>query len=127
MNDTIKNKLKKLPNNPGTYQMLDKAGKIIYVGKAKNLKNRVSSYFVGVHDLKTTRLVKDIEDFRYIITNSEKEALLLELNQIKNHIPKYNIQLVGSNTYPYIEITNETYPRLRITRNIKRNNSNEYK
>ncbi len=124
MNDKIKNKLKKLPNNPGTYQMLDKAGKIIYVGKAKNLKNRVSSYFVGVHDLKTTRLVKDIEDFRYIITNSEKEALLLELNQIKNHIPKYNIQLVGSNTYPYIEITNETYPRLRITRNIKKNKKN---
>lgn len=124
MNETIKNKLKKLPSNPGTYQMLDKAGKIIYVGKAKNLKNRVSSYFVGVHDLKTTRLVKEIEDFRYIITNSEKEALLLELNQIKNHIPKYNIQLVGSNTYPYIEITNELYPRLRITRNIKKNRKN---
>jgi len=104
--------------------MLDKSGKIIYVGKAKNLKNRVSSYFVGVHDSKTTRLVKNIEDFRYIITNSEKEALLLELNQIKNHLPKYNIQLMGDTTYPYIEITNETHPKLRITRNVKKNRKN---
>lgn len=124
MNDNIRDKIKTLPDKPGTYQMLDKTGKIIYVGKAKNLKNRVSSYFVGVHDTKTTRLVKEIEDFRYIITNSEKEALLLELNQIKNHIPKYNIQLVGSTTYPYIEITSEQFPRLRITRNIKKNTNN---
>lgn len=113
-----------LPEKPGSYQMLSKAGKIIYVGKAKNLKNRVSSYFVGVHDAKTTRLVKDIEDLKYIITNSEKEALLLELNLIKKYLPKYNIQLTGSSTYPYIEITDEMYPRLKITRNVKKNVKN---
>lgn len=104
--------------------MLNRAGKIIYVGKAKNLKRRVGSYFVGVHDEKTTRLVKEIEDFRYIITNSEKEAFLLEITQIKKHIPKYNIQLTGDNSYPYIEITKETYPKLRITRNVSKNRKN---
>lgn len=124
MNDKISAKLKKLPLKPGTYQMLDETGKIIYVGKAKNLKNRVSSYFVGAHDAKTTRLVQNIDDLRYIITNSEKEALLLELNQIKTHKPKYNIQLKGSNTYPYIEITDEKYPIIRITRNVKNNRKN---
>ena len=124
MNITIKNKLKKLPNKPGTYQMLDNLGKIIYVGKAKNLKNRVSSYFVGVHDEKTTRLVKDIFDLKYIITTSEKEAFILEINQIKKHRPKYNIQFMGDNTYPYIEITDEKYPKLKISRNIKKNRKN---
>jgi excinuclease ABC subunit C len=124
MNKIIEEKIERLPEKPGSYQMLDKAGKIIYVGKAKNLKNRVSSYFVGVHDGKTTRLVKNIEDFKYIITNSEKEALLLELTLIKNHMPKYNIQLTGNNTYPYIEVTNELYPRLKITRNVKKNKKN---
>jgi len=74
MNEKIKNKLKALPDKPGTYQMLDKTGKIIYVGKAKNLKRRVSSYFVGAHDEKTTRLVKDIDDLTFIITTNEKEA-----------------------------------------------------
>ncbi|MBN2877631.1 MAG: excinuclease ABC subunit C, partial [Bacilli bacterium] len=124
MNETIKTKLKTLPEKPGAYQMLNRAGKIIYVGKAKNLKRRVGSYFVGVHDEKTTRLVKEIEDFRYIITNSEKEAFLLEITQIKKHIPKYNIQLTGDNSYPYIEITKETYPKLRITRNVSKNRKN---
>jgi len=104
--------------------MLDNAGKIIYVGKAKNLKNRVSSYFVGVHDEKTTRLVKDIEEFRYIITNSEKEAFLLEINQIKKHVPKYNIQFIGDSSYPYIEVTDELYPKIKISRNIKKNKKN---
>ncbi len=124
MNKTIKNKIDKLPNKPGTYQMLDTSDKIIYVGKAKNLKNRVSSYFVGVHDEKTTRLVKEIEDFKYIITSSEKEALLLEINQIKKYKPKYNIQFMSDTTYPYIEITDELYPRLKISRNIKKNHKN---
>ncbi|MBI9010561.1 MAG: excinuclease ABC subunit UvrC [Tenericutes bacterium] len=124
MNHIINELLKTLPEKPGSYQMLDKAGKIIYVGKAKNLKNRVSSYFVGVRDAKTSMLVKDIEDIKYIITNSEKEALLLELNLIKNYMPKYNIALMGSTTYPYIEITDELYPRLRITRNVKKNKKN---
>ncbi len=124
MNELIKNKLKQLPDQPGTYQMLNASGKIIYVGKAKNLKNRVSSYFVGVHDEKTTRLVKEIADFRYMITHSEKEALLVEINQIKQYLPKYNIQLTGDNSYPYIEITDEKYPRLKISRNVKRNRKN---
>ncbi|HPJ23607.1 MAG TPA: GIY-YIG nuclease family protein, partial [Bacillota bacterium] len=118
MNEIIRDKLKTLPEKPGTYQMLDSSGRIIYVGKAKNLKKRVGSYFVGVKDEKTTRLVKDIHDFKYIITSSEKEAFLLEISQIKKHIPKYNIQFTGDNSYPYIEITNEKYPRLRIARNV---------
>lgn len=124
MNIKIKEKLKQLPDKPGTYQMRNAFGKIIYVGKAKNLKKRVNSYFVGVHDEKTTRLVKDIEDFSYIITSSEKEAFLLEINQIKKHSPKYNIQFMSDSTYPYIEITNEKYPKLKISRNVKKNLKN---
>lgn len=124
MNDKIKEKLKKLPENPGTYQMLDKSGKIIYVGKAKNLKKRVSSYFVGVHDEKTTRLVQNIDDLTYIITNTEKEAFLLELSQIKKHLPKYNIQLISDSTYPYIEVTDERHPIIRITRDVKKRKGN---
>ncbi len=116
MNKQLKDKISKLPQKPGTYQMLNDKNIIIYVGKAKNLKNRVSSYFVGVHDEKTTRLVKDIVDFTYIVTQSEKEAFLLELSKIKKHLPKYNIQLTSDRTYPYIEITNELYPRLKISR-----------
>ncbi len=124
MKESLKNKLRTLPEMPGTYQMLNASGKIIYVGKAKNLKRRVSSYFVGVHDEKTTRLVKDIDDFRYIVTGSEKEAFLLEINQIKKHLPKYNIQFTDDITYPYIEITTEKYPRVKISRNIKKNKKN---
>ncbi len=119
MNEKIKEKLKKLPEKPGTYQMLDKSDKIIYVGKAKNLKKRVSSYFVGAHDEKTTRLVQNVEDLTYIITNTEKEAFLLELSQIKKHLPKYNIQLISDSTYPYIEVTDERHPIIRITRDVK--------
>jgi len=126
MNDKIKEKLPVLPEKPGTYQMLDSAGKIIYVGKAKNLKKRVGSYFVGIHDGKTTRLVKEIDDFRYIITSSEKEAFLLEISQIKKHIPKYNIQFTGDNTYPYIEVTNERYPILKITRGVSKHRKNVF-
>ncbi len=122
MNDIIREKLSKLPAKPGTYQMLNDKKIIIYVGKAKNLKNRVSSYFVGAHDEKTSRLVNDIEDFTYIVTKSEKEAFLLELSQIKKHLPKYNIQLTSDSTYPYIEITNEPYPRLQISRDRKSKN-----
>ncbi|MDT8337331.1 MAG: excinuclease ABC subunit UvrC, partial [Candidatus Izemoplasmatales bacterium] len=119
MNEKIRNKLKSLPDKPGTYQMLDKSGKIIYVGKAKNLKKRVSSYFVGAHDDKTTRLVKDIDDLTFIITKTEKEAFLLELAQIKKHLPKYNIKLTSDSTYPYIEVTDERHPIIRITRDVK--------
>ena len=126
MNETIKRKLSQLPEKPGTYQMLDKTGKIIYVGKAKNLKKRVSSYFVGVHDDKTTRLVKDIDNFSYIITSTEKEAFLLELAQIKKNLPKYNIRLMSDSTYPYIEITDERHPIIRTTRDVKNKKDNVF-
>lgn len=124
MKEKIKNSLTYLPEKPGTYQMLDNSGKIIYVGKAKNLKKRVGSYFVGAHDDKTTRLVREIDDFTFIITKSEKEAFLLELSQIKQHLPKYNIQLTSDSTYPYIEITDERHPIIRTTRETKNKKSN---
>jgi excinuclease ABC subunit C len=126
MIEKIKTKLKQLPKKPGTYQMLNRKGKIIYVGKAKNLKNRVSSYFVGAHDDKTTRLVREIDDFTYVITQNEKEAFLLELSQIKKYLPKYNIQLTDNKTYPYIEVTNEEHPIIRVTRNVNKNKSNVF-
>lgn len=116
MNEIISEKLKLLPDSPGSYQMLDKDGKIIYVGKAKNLKNRVRSYFHGAHNAKTTRLVSDICDFNYIITASELEAFVLEINLIKEYNPKYNIMLTDDKTYPYIALTNEKNPRLIVTR-----------
>ncbi len=124
MNEKIKEKLIKLPERTGTYQMLDKSGKIIYVGKAKNLKKRISSYFVGAHDDKTTRLVSDVEDLSFIVTKNEKEAFILELSQIKKHLPKYNIKLMSDSTYPYIEITNERHPIIRTTRDIKNKKGN---
>ncbi|QLY40049.1 excinuclease ABC subunit UvrC [Hujiaoplasma nucleasis] len=126
MNVDIKEKIKQVPNKPGTYQMLDRKGKIIYVGKAKNLKNRVSSYFVGAHDDKTTRLVHEIEDFTYVITQTEKEAFLLELSQIKQYLPKYNIKLMDNKTYPYIEVTDEEHPIIRVTRSVSKNKKNVF-
>ena len=110
MNDLIKQKLSILPDQPGCYLMKDRQGTIIYVGKAKVLKNRVRSYFTGTHNGKTQRLVSEIEDFEYIVTSSNKEAFLLELNLIKLHDPKYNIMLKDDKTYPYIKITNEKHP-----------------
>jgi excinuclease ABC subunit C len=117
-NQTIKNKLALLPDMPGCYLMKDSNGTIIYVGKAKVLKNRVRSYFTGSHDGKTLRLVSDIADFEYIVTSSNVEALLLEINLIKKHDPKYNIMLKDDKTYPYIKITNERHPRMIITRKV---------
>ena len=119
MNDLIRNKLSLLPASPGCYLMKNKEGTVIYVGKAKKLKNRVHSYFVGVHNYKTTKLVSEIEDFDYIVTDSEKEALLLEINLIKDYTPQYNIMIMDNTYYPYIQMTNETHPRLRIVRNAK--------
>lgn len=119
MNDLIKNKLSLLPSSPGCYLMKNKEGTVIYVGKAKKLKNRVHSYFVGVHNYKTTKLVSEIVDFDYIVTDSEKEALLLEINLIKDYSPQYNIMFMDNTYYPYIQMTNETHPRLRIVRNVK--------
>ncbi len=118
MNERIKNKLALLPDQPGCYLMKDKNGTIIYVGKAKILKNRVRSYFTGSHNTKTERLVSEIEDFEYIVTESNIEALLLEINLIKKNDPKYNIMLKDDKTYPFLKITNEKYPRLVITRKV---------
>lgn len=118
MNERIKNKLALLPDQPGCYLMKDKNGTIIYVGKAKILKNRVRSYFTGSHNTKTERLVSEIEDFEYIVTESNIEELLLEINLIKKNDPKYNIMLKDDKTYPFLKITNEKYPRLVITRKV---------
>ncbi|SIT83593.1 excinuclease ABC subunit UvrC [Edaphobacillus lindanitolerans] len=120
MNERIQQKLAILPDQPGCYLMKDRQGTIIYVGKAKVLKNRVRSYFTGSHDAKTQRLVSEIEDFEYIVTSSDIEALILELNLIKKHDPKYNIMLKDDKTYPYIKITAERHPRLIITRKVKK-------
>jgi len=117
----INEKLATLPDQPGCYLMKNKNGMTIYVGKAKNLRNRVRSYFSGSHDAKTQRLVMDIVDFEYIVTSSDIEALLLEMNLIKEHDPKYNIMLRDDKSYPYIKLTNETDPRLVITRKVKKN------
>lgn len=117
----ISEKLSLLPSQPGCYLMKDAYGTIIYVGKAKNLKNRVRSYFSGSHDAKTQRLVLDIADFEYIITSSNLEALILEMNLIKKHDPKYNVMLRDDKSYPYLKITRERHPRLIITRKVKKN------
>ncbi|ADP33332.1 excinuclease ABC subunit UvrC [Bacillus atrophaeus] len=120
MNKHIKEKLALLPDQPGCYLMKDRQQTIIYVGKAKVLKNRVRSYFTGSHDAKTQRLVTEIEDFEYIVTSSNLEALILEMNLIKKHDPKYNIMLKDDKTYPFIKITHERHPRLIVTRNVKK-------
>lgn len=122
----IEEKLKLLPDRPGCYQMRDSKNEIIYVGKAKNLKNRVRSYFHGAHNAKTTRLVSEIADFTYVITASELEAFVLEINMIKEYDPKYNIMLKDDKTYPYIAITNEEHPRLIVTRSQRKRNQARY-
>ena len=116
----IKSKLDLLPTSPGCYIHKDKNGTIIYVGKAKNLRNRVRSYFRGSHDTKTEALVSEIVDFEFIVTESNIEALLLEINLIKENKPKYNIMLKDDKSYPFIKITNERYPRLIIARQVKK-------
>lgn len=124
----IKEKLSLVPNLPGCYQMKNKDGIIIYVGKAKKLKNRLSSYFRGKHTGKTAKLVSEIVDFDYVVVGSEKESLILELNLIKKYDPKYNILLRDDKSYPYIELTNEKVPKLSVVRNInlKKNQTNLY-
>ena len=121
----LQDKLALLPDSPGCYIMKDENQNILYVGKAKVLKNRVRSYFHGTHNNKTTRLVSHIRDFEFIVTGSEKEALLLEINLIKKHTPPYNIMFMDDKTYPYIEITKENNFVVRTTRNIK-NKKSEY-
>lgn len=126
MNLTVQKKLELLPDSPGCYLYKDNIGEIIYVGKAKNLKNRVKSYFTGTHNKKTQTLVSKIEDLEYIIVNSEKEALLLENNLIKKYRPYFNIRLKDDKSYPYLMITKEEHPRLLMTRKYKKNNKNIY-
>mgnify|MGYP001263489330 CR=1 FL=1 len=117
---SLKDKLAVLPNQPGCYLMKDKYGDVIYVGKAKVLRNRVRSYFTGSHDRKTQHLVSEIKDFEYIVTSSDLDALLLELTLIKKHNPKYNVMFKDDKSYPYIKITAEEHPRLIITRKLKK-------
>lgn len=120
MNSIIKEKIAVLPTKPGCYLMKDKHNTVIYVGKSKALRNRVRSYFTGANDRKTQRLVQEIVDFEYIVTSSEIDALILEMNLIKKHNPKYNVLLKDDKSYPYLKITSERHPRLLITRQVKR-------
>ncbi|MBF0775835.1 excinuclease ABC subunit C [Streptococcus azizii] len=120
MNDLIRHKLELLPDSPGCYLHKNQYGTIIYVGKAKNLRNRVRSYFRGSHDTKTTALVSEIADFEFIVTESNIEALLLEINLIQENKPRYNIMLKDDKSYPFIKISNERHPRLMITRQVRK-------
>lgn len=115
----IENKLKLLPDLPGCYIMKNKQNQIIYIGKAKNLKNRVRSYFKSSHTGKTAQLVSEIADYDYIVTKTNKESLLLEINLIQKHQPHYNIKLKHGTMYPYLKITNEEDPQLIITSDVK--------
>src|SRR5699024_6900887 len=119
LNKLIKEKLAILPAQTGCYLMKDKHDTVIYVGKSKRLKNIVRSYFTGAHDTKTQRLVQEIVDFEYIVTSTEIEALILEMNLIKQYDPKYNVMLKDDKSYPYLKITSERHPRLLITRRVK--------
>ena len=118
--EEIKNKLSVVPMEPGCYLMKDRNDQVIYVGKAKKLRNRLRSYFTGAHDTKTTRLVAEIRNFEFIVTSDETESLLLELNLIKQYQPRYNILLKDGKSYPFIKITKEKYPRLVVTRRVKK-------
>ena len=122
----FKEKLALVPTKPGSYQMKNKDGVIIYVGKAKNLQRRLRSYFTRTVTGKTKMLVEDIDDFEYIVTSSELESLILEITLIKKYDPKYNILLRDDKSYPYIELTKEKYPRLKVVRNVKRRKDKNY-
>lgn len=115
----FKDELELVPNKPGSYQMYDKNDIVIYVGKAKNLKKRLSSYFNRIHTGKTAELVKNISYFKYIVTNTELESFILEINLIKKYNPKYNILLKDDKSYPYIEYTRKPYPSLKVVRYLK--------
>ena len=117
--DGFKSKLEEVPNLPGSYQMYNKDGIIIYVGKAKNLHKRVNSYFNRAHDGKTLKMVSQVYDFKYIVTGSEREAFLLEINLIKEYNPKYNILLKDDKSYPYIEYITKPYPKLKVSRYLQ--------
>src|SRR5690625_4312659 len=120
VNGIIEKKLAVLPTQPGCYLMKDKHNTVIYVGKSKSLRQRVRSYFTGAHDRKTQRLVQEIADFEYIVTHSEIDALILEMNLIKKYDPKYNVLFKDDKSYPYLKITAERHPQLLITREVKK-------
>jgi excinuclease ABC subunit C len=122
----LKDKLATLPADPGCYLMKNKAGTIIYVGKAKKLRNRLNSYFIGVHDHKTTKLVSQIDDFDYFVTHTEKESLLLEINLIKKYRPRFNIMFMDDRSYPYIKITNEPFPIVKVVRETTKDKHAKY-
>ncbi len=122
----FKEKLALVPNKPGSYQMKNKDGAIIYVGKAKDLQRRLRSYFTRTVTGKTKMLVEDIDDFEYIVTSTELESLILEINLIKKYNPKYNILLKDDKSYPYIELTKDKYPILKVVRNVKRKKNKNY-
>jgi len=127
INELLRNQIDILPDKPGVYQYFNAQNEIIYVGKAKNLKKRVVSYFNKIHDSgKTNVLVKNIDNLKYIIVETEEDALLLESNLIKEYQPRYNVLLKDGKTYPSICITNEAYPRVFKTRNIIKNGSEYY-
>ncbi len=126
MNEKLKLKLASLPMEPGCYMMKNVHGEIIYVGKAKKLKNRVNSYFTGAHNFKTTKLVSQIDDFDILVTSSEKEALLLEINLIKKHRPRFNIMFMDDKSYPYIKVTTEKYPTCQVVREFKKSKNARY-
>src|SRR3989339_1383770 len=120
----LKSLVSVLPDQPGIYQYFDVSGKIVYVGKAKNLKKRVTSYFVKNHqNRKTELLVRSISDIKHMVVETEQDALLLENNLIKKYQPRYNIRLKDDKTYPWIVIKNERFPRVFQTRNVIRDGS----
>lgn len=123
MKKKLHDKLSLLPDLPGCYLMKNASAEIIYVGKAKSLKNRVRSYFTGSHDGKTQLMISQIEDVEYIVTQSATEALILEANLIKRHRPHYNVLMKDDKSYPYIRLTKETHPRLEVTRKVKKDGS----
>lgn len=118
---SLKEKIMHLPEDPGCYLMKDAQNEIIYVGKAKNLKNRVSTYFTGAHDHKTTQMVSFVRDFEIILTSTEKEALILEINLIKEHRPRFNIIFMDDKSYPYLKINKEGMPNVTVSRDRKHN------
>lgn len=124
--EKLRDKLLNLPMKPGCYLMKNSDGIIIYVGKAKKLKNRVNSYFRGQHYGKTAKLISEIDDFEYIVVNSEVESLILEINLIKKYDPKYNILLRDDKSYPYIELTDDTVPSLKVVRNLNKKRKAKY-
>lgn len=124
MNSNLKSKIKNLPSNPGIYQFINEKGKVIYVGKARNLKNRIKTYFTsGINSPKTSALVSKINDLELIVTDNEIEALVLENNLIKKLKPRYNVNLKDDKSYPFIKVTNELFPRIYPTRRVVKDGS----